>query len=180
MRLEFGPGESAGHYVTAARRDQLGKDSKFTIPIPELATAVPAVLDSIHNDLYRRADEEFRSHRRVITNWGDFVPALNEKNVCLIPHCLTEECEDQIKDLSKRKEEDDSVPEDSRAPSMGAKSLCIPFEQPEGIVVGVTECVNPQCKRKAEQWCMFGRKYLTRFSYCSLFHSLHHFILLAS
>lgn len=82
------------------------------------------------------------------------MPALNSKNVCLIPHCLTEECEDELKKLSARAEESD-VPQDEKAPSMGAKSLCIPFDQPEGIEVG-TKCLQPSCERKAEKWCLFG------------------------
>lgn len=159
LRLEFGPGESAGHFVTAARRDISGKDGKSSIPIPDLATAVPALLETIQKDLYNRADAEYTSHRKLITNWDDFVPALNEKNICVIPHCLTEECEDQIKDLSARKAEEDSgEAEDAKAPSMGAKSLCIPFDQPEGLEAGVTKCTNPNCTRLAEKWCMFGRK----------------------
>ncbi|KAJ5811615.1 ribose-phosphate pyrophosphokinase 1, partial [Penicillium riverlandense] len=158
LRLEFGPGESAGHFVTAARRDILGKEGKSTIPIPELATAVPALLETIQSDLYKRADAEFRAHRKQITDWEMFTPALNEKNLLLIPFCGTEKCEDQIKDMSARKAEEDSgEAEDSKAPSMGAKSLCIPFEQPEGIEPGVTKCLNPQCGRLAEKWCMFGR-----------------------
>jgi prolyl-tRNA synthetase len=159
LRLEFGPGESKGGFVTAARRDIFGKDGKSQITLDALTTAVPELLDTIHNDLYRRADEQFRAHRKQITNWEEFTPLLNEKNVLLIPHCLTEECEDQIKDLSARKAEEDSdVPQDARAPSMGAKSLCIPFEQPEGIEAGVTKCLNPHCTKLAEKWCMFGRE----------------------
>lgn len=159
LRIELGPNESAGHFVSTARRDILGKEGKGTIPIPELGTAVPALLETIQHDMYKRADDEFKSHRKLITNWDDFVPALNQKNVCLIPHCLTEECEDQIKDMSARKAEEDSgEAEDAKAPSMGAKSLCIPFEQPEGLEPGVTKCTNPQCNRLAEKWCMFGRK----------------------
>jgi len=160
VRIEFGPGESAGQFVTVSRRGTPGKDGKATIPIAELSTAVPALLDAIHNDLYRRADEEFRAHRKLLTNWEDFTPALNDKNVCLIPHCLTEDCEDQIKEMSKRKAEEDSgEPQDAKAPSMGAKSLCIPFDQPEGIEPGITKCTNPQCTRLADKWCMFGRSY---------------------
>ncbi|OJJ51187.1 hypothetical protein ASPZODRAFT_12025 [Penicilliopsis zonata CBS 506.65] len=160
LRIEFGPGESTGNYVTAARRDIPGKEGKSTIDIPELATGVRTLLDTIYQDMFKRAEEKFRSHRKLITNWDDFCPALNDKNICVIPHCLTEECEDQIKELSARKAEEDSdEPEDARAPSMGAKSLCIPFEQPEGIEPGVTKCVNPQCTRLAEKWCMFGRSY---------------------
>ncbi|CAG7922657.1 unnamed protein product [Penicillium olsonii] len=160
LRIEFGPGESAGHFVTTARRDVLGKEGKGSLPIPDLATGVPALLETIQSDMYKRAAEQFDSHRIKITKWDDFTPALNNKNVCLIPHCLTEECEDQIKDMSARKAEEDSgEAEDAKAPSMGAKSLCIPFEQPEGIEKGVTPCCNPKCTRPAEKWCMFGRSY---------------------
>ncbi|KAJ5194975.1 prolyl-tRNA synthetase [Penicillium cinerascens] len=160
LRLEFGPGESAGHFITAARRDIPGKDGKSTIPIPELATAVPALLETIQSDLLKRATLEFDSHRKIITNWDDFTPSLNAKNVNLIPHCLTEKCEDQIKDMSARKAEEDSgEAEDAKAPSMGAKSLCIPFDQPEGIIEGETRCLNPSCDLLAKKWCMFGRSY---------------------
>ncbi|KAE8147612.1 hypothetical protein BDV25DRAFT_159998 [Aspergillus avenaceus] len=160
LRIEFGPGESAGQFVTAARRDIMGKDGKSTLPISELSTAVPALLEQIQKDLYDRAEAQFSSHRKLITNWDEFSPALNDKNICVIPHCLTEECEDQIKDMSARKAEEDSgEAQDAKAPSMGAKSLCIPFEQPEGIVAGETKCVNPKCTRLAEKWCMFGRSY---------------------
>lgn len=159
LRLEFGPGELAGNFVTTSRRDAPGKEGKGTIPIPELSTAVPALLETIQKDLYKRADAEFTTHRKLITNWDDFCPALNDKNICVIPHCLTEECEDQIKDLSARKAEEDSgEAQDAKAPSMGAKSLCIPFDQPAGLEPGVTKCTNPQCNRLAEKWCMFGRK----------------------
>ncbi|KAL8823127.1 MAG: hypothetical protein Q9191_006151 [Dirinaria sp. TL-2023a] len=158
LRLEFGPGESSGHYVTTSRRDIPGKEGKSQIPIPELGTEVPKLLDTIQCDLYKRADEKFKTHTKQITDWDDFVPALNDKNVCLIPFCLTEECEDEIKELSKRKnEDDDGTSEDARAPSMGAKSLCIPFQQPPGLVKGETKCTNPNCKNWAEQWCLFGR-----------------------
>lgn len=159
LRLEFGPGESSGHYVTTSRRDVPGKDGKSQIPILELSTQVPALLATIQHDLYTRAAEKFRSHTKQITTWKDFVPALNAKNVCLIPFCLAEKCEDEIKEMSARKDEGDDTPEDAKAPSMGAKSLCVPFEQPEGIVKGETRCLNPNCKDLAEEWCLFGRSY---------------------
>ncbi|PGH33216.1 proline-tRNA ligase [[Emmonsia] crescens] len=159
LRLEFGPGESAGHYVTASRRDILGKDGKSTIPITELGVKVPALLETIQADLYKRAEATYQSHVKHITNWDDFTPALNGKNLCMIPHCLTDQCEDDIKNMSARKaEEETGEAQDAKAPSMGAKSLCIPFEQPEGIEKGVTKCTNPNCERFAEKWCLFGRE----------------------
>ncbi|PGH13262.1 proline-tRNA ligase [Polytolypa hystricis UAMH7299] len=160
LRLEFGPGESAGHFVTTSRRDIPGKEGKSVLPIADLATGVPALLETIQADLYSRADANFRAHVKHITNWDGFTPALNDKNLCMIPFCLTEECEDEIKDMSARKaEEETGEPEDAKAPSMGAKSLCIPFEQPEGIEKGVTKCTNPNCGKLAEKWCLFGRSY---------------------
>ena len=55
---------------------------------------------------------------------------MNKKNVILSPWCGDADCEDDIKDSSAKK--DDGEEEvDEKAPSMGAKSLCIPFEQPE-------------------------------------------------
>ncbi|KAJ5740337.1 proline--tRNA ligase [Penicillium malachiteum] len=159
LRLEFGPGESAGHFVTTSRRDIPGKDGKGTIAIPELATAVPALLDTIHDDLYKRADAEFAAHRKVITKWDDFCPALNQKCVLVVPFCLGEACEGEIKDASARKAvEETGEAEDAKAPSMGAKSLCILADQGEGIAPG-TPCINPKCTKPAEKWTMFGRSY---------------------
>ena len=159
LRLEFGPRDSATHKVTTSRRDIQGDEGKGTIAITELTTGVKELLDQIQKDLYDRANNSFKSHTKKITDWEEFVPALNSKNVCLIPFCLTEKCEDEIKELSARKVDDD-VPQDERAPSMGAKSLCIPFDQPqEGLVKGETKCTNPNCSNKAEEWCLFGRSY---------------------
>ncbi|GAB7350780.1 hypothetical protein MBLNU459_g1321t2 [Dothideomycetes sp. NU459] len=155
LRLEFGPKDSEKRQVVAARRDRL-EGGKSDIAITDLATAVPALLEEIQADMFKKADDEFRAHRKIITEWSDFVPALNAKNVCIIPHCLEPDCEDEIKALSAGNVEGQEV--DARAPSMGAKSLCIPFEQPEGIT-GETKCTNPKCEKKAQKWVMFGRSY---------------------
>lgn len=155
LRLEVGPGEIKGEFVTAARRDT---GEKSTVAISDTANKIPALLEEIQADLYNRANELFKSHVKQVTDWKDFVPTLNEKNVILMPHCLKEECEDEVKEISARRDVGDDTPEDARAPSMGAKSLCIPFEQPDGLVKGETKCTNPNCQNKAEAWCLFGRK----------------------
>ena len=161
LRVEFGPGEMEKGILTTSRRD-LTKDqgAKGEIKVDELETAVPALLETIYSDLYNRADAEYKKHVNKMTNWDDMVPALNNKDICLIPFCLTPKCEDEIKDQTKRSAEEQSdVPQDEKAPSMGAKSLCIPFDQPGGIEKGVTKCLNPKCENKAEAWCLFGRSY---------------------
>ena len=172
LRLDFGPGEARDGLISTARRDTGAKaklslqmesshDGSVAIKDPaKFVSEISNLLDAIQGDMFKKADESFKTHTKQISVWKDFQPALDSKNVCLIPHCLTEECEDKVKELSARKQEGDDTPEDERAPSMGAKSLCIPFEQPkEGIEKGVTDCINPECKRKAEAWCLFGSEF---------------------
>ncbi|KAK4144601.1 uncharacterized protein C8A04DRAFT_36591 [Dichotomopilus funicola] len=155
LRLEFGPKDAAKEVVSYARRDT---GEKGTIPIAELTTKVPELLETIQQDMYNKAEAAYREHRLQLTKWEEVVPALDAKNVVIIPHCLVPDCEDRIKELTTG-HSDETTPEGQKAPSMGMKSLCIPFEQPEGLVKGETKCLNPECSRLAEQWCMFGRSY---------------------
>jgi len=158
LRLEFGPKDAAKDVVSYARRDT---GEKGTIPIAELTTKVNELLETIQQDMYNKAEAAYRAHRLQITKWDDVVPALDAKNVVIIPHCLIPACEDKIKELTAGRADDaaENAPEAQKAPSMGMKSLCIPFEQPEGLVKGETKCLSPECSRLAEQWCMFGRSY---------------------
>lgn len=41
---------------------------------------------------------------------------------------------------------------------MGAKSLCVPFEQPEKLNPGEM-CIHPECGKLAESFTLFGRSY---------------------
>lgn len=161
LRLEFGPKDAAKEVVSYARRDT---GEKGTIAVGEVSTKVPELLETIQKSLYEKADASFREHRLQLTNWDDVVPALDNKNVVLIPFCLDGKCEDRIKDLTvSTSPENEALPEGKRAPSMGMKSLCIPFEQPEqpegGLVKGETKCLNPECSSLAQSWVMFGRSY---------------------
>ncbi|TVY33328.1 putative proline--tRNA ligase [Lachnellula occidentalis] len=156
LRLEVGPRDLVDSVVTTARRDT---GVKGRIAFSEFQQEVPALLEAIQKNLFDTANENYRAHRKIITHWDDFVPALNDKNLCLSPHCLRELCEDEIKKLSARRLEVDKITEDAKAPSMGAKSLCIPFDQPDGLVKGETRCINPGCGELAQEWVMFGRSY---------------------
>ena len=154
LRLEFGPKDSAKGVVTTSRRDQEG--NKGTIAIPDVATEIPKLLETIQADMFKKASDEYAARRKVVRDWKDFVPTLNQKNVILVPHCTGGECEDEIKKDSSGQVEGQEV--DVRAPSMGAKSLCIPAQQPEELKEG-TKCVNPKCGKDAKMWVMFGRSY---------------------
>lgn len=158
LRLEFGPKDAAQAVVSYARRDT---GAKGTVPLADLATAVPALLETIQAALYAKAEAAYRAHRLTLTAWADVVPALDARNVVLIPSCLGVACEDRIKELTKS-EGGELGPDGRPVPSMGMKSLCIPFDQPgegAGLVKGETKCLNPECGKLAESWCMYGRSY---------------------
>ncbi|KAI1856759.1 hypothetical protein JX265_011400 [Neoarthrinium moseri] len=155
LRIEFGPKDAANEVVSFARRDT---GEKGTIPIADLATKVPELLETIQSDLYKKAEKSFDEHRIVIDDWEKVVPALDAKNVVQIPFCLEPKCEDKIKELTTAKhdqEPDASVPQ---AASMGMKSLCIPFKQPKEVAEG-QKCLNPECQALAKKYVMFGRSY---------------------
>jgi prolyl-tRNA synthetase len=153
LRLEVGPKDLAKESVLAVRRDT---GEKFSIAIAELTTEVPKRLEQIQKEMLQKASDEYASHRVIVREWKDFVPTLNKKNVLLVAHCAGGECEDEIKKDSAGTIEGQEV--DARAPSMGAKSLCIPTEQPEELNEG-TKCINPKCGKDAKMWVMFGRSY---------------------
>ncbi len=133
LRLEFGPKDAAASVVSYARRDT---GSKGTFPIAELATQVSALLETIQQDMYNKADASYKAHRLHLTDWEKVVPALDARNVLLIPFCEEPVCEEQIKDMTKSEASQELGPDGLRLPSMGMKSLCIPFEQVRGCGLG--------------------------------------------
>jgi bifunctional glutamyl/prolyl-tRNA synthetase len=103
--------------------------------------------------LYFRATKELDEHKVVIENFDDFIPQLDKKNIILAPFCGEPSCEEKIKKESTR--DDGGEP---GAPAMGAKSLCIPFDQPAEIKAN-TKCIHPTCTNKPKYYCLFGRSY---------------------
>jgi prolyl-tRNA synthetase len=152
VRLEVGPKDLANKSVLAVRRDT---GAKVSIKLDEIDTKLPELFDEIHNNLYETAKEKFDTHRVTVHEWDDFVHQLNQKNVVVAPWCGVPECEDDIKDGSAKKDNGEEFEVDEKAPSMGAKSLCIPFEQP--TMKPGTCCVR--CKKPAVNYTMFGRSY---------------------
>ncbi|GAA6002214.1 proline--tRNA ligase [Rhodotorula paludigena] len=152
IRLELGPKDLEKQAVLSVRRDTGAKES---LPLSDLGSSIPALLETIHGDMLARARAQFDSSIVTVEQWEQLVPALNGNNVVVMPWCEVEECEDKIKDRSAK--ESVQGAEDERAPSAGAKSLCIPHDQARfGSVEGKT-C--PQCGEKAKRWTLFGRSY---------------------
>ncbi|XP_046400406.1 bifunctional glutamate/proline--tRNA ligase isoform X2 [Ischnura elegans] len=155
LRVEVGPRDVVAGTLVAVRRDT-GK--KITVKRNEATPGeISSMLADIQASLLQRATEDLKSHTVVCRNWKDFVDHLENKNIIMSPFCGDMDCEDKIKQNSAR---DDSGQEaaESGAPSMGAKSLCIPFDQPSEIKVE-DKCINPSCSKPPKFFTLFGRSY---------------------
>ncbi|TFK49437.1 prolyl-tRNA synthetase [Heliocybe sulcata] len=152
LRLELGPKDLSNRQTVSVRRDN---GAKSPLPLGEIETAVSKLLETIQSDMYTRAKDIYFSRLKAVTKWEDVVPTLDAKCVVVMPWCEVEKCEDDIKERSGRGAEQT----DERAPSAGAKSLAIPFDQSRwpAIEHGVTKC--PACGQDAKRWTMFGRSY---------------------
>merc|ERR1711976_569286 len=112
-----------GNQVVAVRRDNGGKT---TLSNENLEGSLQKLLDTIHDDMYNRALVERDNAMVVVKSWADFCSNLDQKKILLAPFCGDVPCEETIKKDSART---GAEGEDEKAPAMGAKSLCIPFEQ---------------------------------------------------
>jgi len=167
LRIELGMKDLENNRVTAVRRDGSKSDKKEThISMDDLARAVPTILEDIQNSLFQKAKETFLAHRSVCTTFDDMLKALDKRNVVLAPWCGRSECEEDIKkrtgeaakelEAKERELEEAGVVQESGERLTGAaKSLNVPFEQPE-LPAG-TKCVG--CDHNAAKWVLWGRSY---------------------
>ena len=99
LRLEIGPNDIAKRQTLTVRRDT---GVKCPVLLADIASTVSKLLDSIQNDMFTRARDTYYSRLKEITRWEDVVPALDDKNVVVLPWCEVEACEDDIKERSGR------------------------------------------------------------------------------
>jgi len=155
VRIEIGPRDvKTGQYV-AVRRDS---GEKITYPQESAEKDVSALMKDIHQSMLNKATKQLEDHTVILHDFKDFIPELDRKNVILAPFCGEPSCEENVKKESTREEVAADV-----GPAMGAKSLCIPFEQPDadGRAKPVAECkcIYPNCSLKPKFYCLFGRSY---------------------
>ena len=167
LRVEIGDNELSNHLVTVQRRDRQGKEQAVTFSADDLEVRVKALLQDMQQDLLVKATEERDARRKRVTEWKEFMRALDSRCTALAPHCESAECEKRIKQRSgEAAEVDESAQEvdeeaEARADSKtekltgAAKSLCIPFEQPD--LPDGTRCIG--CDMLAKNWTLFGRSY---------------------
>uniref|UniRef100_A0A3Q1MSP0 Bifunctional glutamate/proline--tRNA ligase n=1 Tax=Bos taurus TaxID=9913 RepID=A0A3Q1MSP0_BOVIN len=148
IRLEVGPRDMKNCQFVAVRRDT---GEKLTIAENEAETKLHAILEDIHINLFTRASEDLKTHMVVANTMEDFQKELDSGKIAQIPFCGEIDCEDWIKKTTAR--DQDLEP---GAPSMGAKSLCIPFKPLCELPPGA-KCVCG--KNPAKYYTLFGRSY---------------------
>ncbi|KNC85179.1 prolyl-tRNA synthetase [Sphaeroforma arctica JP610] len=147
VRIEVGPKDLEKKSVMAVRRDT---GEKISLEIDTLAESLHKLMDTIHDDLFAKAKKETLAHKPIVESWEEFLTTLDAGNLCQMPWCEEVACEESIKKDSTR-----SMDIDDKAPSMGAKSLCIPLVQPADAKGKA--CVK--CGKPAKSYTMFGRSY---------------------
>jgi len=140
LRIELGPKDMDNSCVMFARRDTGVKSS---VSWADLVTSATAMMTTIQADMLAKATAELQTCTEKVTTWEEFMGALDRRHMALAPWADEEEIEEDIRKRS------------ASAEAMGAKSLCIPFEQPE-LPEG-TLCFASG--KPAKNWCLFGRSY---------------------
>uniref|UniRef100_A0A4W6G1R4 Glutamyl-prolyl-tRNA synthetase 1 n=1 Tax=Lates calcarifer TaxID=8187 RepID=A0A4W6G1R4_LATCA len=148
IRLEVGPKDMQQRQCIAVRRDT---GAKVTVPEAEVQTRLASMLEDIQNNLFKKASDDLNSHMVAADTMEQFQKELDQGKIVQIPFCGEINCEDGIKKTTAK--DQDLEP---GAPSMGAKSLCIPFSPLKTLQPGQA-CVS--CKEPAKYYTLFGRSY---------------------
>ncbi|XP_077445878.1 bifunctional glutamate/proline--tRNA ligase isoform X3 [Stigmatopora argus] len=148
IRLEVGPKDMQQRQCVAVRRDT---GEKVTIPEVEVEKKLPAMLEEIQSYLFNKASNDLKTHLVAADTMEQFQKELDSGKIVQIPFCGAMDCEDWIKKTTAK--DQDLEP---GAPSMGAKSLCIPFSPLKALQPGQL-CVCG--KTPAQYYTMFGRSY---------------------
>lgn len=152
IRAEVGPRDMSSRQVRLVRRDN---GEKLDVAVDGLDTFVSQLLTQIQSSLLEKARAGRDAKLVQVTEWADFVPALERHCLVLTPFCDEAEWEDKVKKMSREEALRGGAESATTATSVAAKTLCKPFNQPplpEG-----TKCFVSG--KPATTWVMWGRSY---------------------
>ena len=133
LRLEVGPKDIEKQQVVLVRRDTR---EKFFIPMDELDTKIPALIQEMQRDLLNKAREHRDQHTYIARTLEEFEQIVEEKpGFIKAMWCGDVACENLIKE------------------NTGATARCIPFEQ-ENLA---DTCVC--CGKPSKEMVYWGRAY---------------------
>ena len=133
LRIEIGPKDLEKNQCVAVRRDN---GEKIVLPLTELETKVPELLDQVHNGLYEKAAKNIADHTYAAYSLEE-AKQLQEEHGGFIKTmwCGNLQCELDMKEKA------------------GMTSRCIPFQQEH------LSDVCPICGKKAEKMVYWGVAY---------------------
>eukprot|EP00566_Odontella_aurita_P002559 CAMPEP_0113550606 /NCGR_PEP_ID=MMETSP0015_2-20120614/14076_1 /TAXON_ID=2838 /ORGANISM="Odontella" /LENGTH=963 /DNA_ID=CAMNT_0000451433 /DNA_START=93 /DNA_END=2984 /DNA_ORIENTATION=- /assembly_acc=CAM_ASM_000160 len=157
IRIEVGPRDIENK---AARIVVRYNNEKTDFAVADMGTTIPAKLEAIQREMFEKAKAARDSHLVQVTEWKDFVPNLELNNLVLTPWCGGEhqDWEEWVKDKSRDESlasRGEELEDERTATSVAAKTLCIPFDQPE-LPEG-TKCIASGLP--ATCWVLWGRSY---------------------
>ena len=133
VRLEIGPRDIEAGQCVLVRRDNR---EKYFVPLDELETKVPEVLQMVHDGLYNAALENRERRTFVAHNLDEFIELANTKSGFIKSMwCGDRACEEKLKEVA------------------GVTSRCIPFAQEH-----IDDCC-PVCGKPAGKLVYWGKAY---------------------
>lgn len=142
LRIELGPKDLENKSVRFVRRDT---GEKSDVSWEDLVSKANETLQKMQKDLLEGAARVRDDNVVQIRHWDEFVPALDAKKLVLAPWCEETQVEEWVKANSAGGDG-----------AMGAKTLCIPFIQPE-LPPGTMCFAAPD--KPAKSWTLWGRSY---------------------
>lgn len=154
IRIEVGPRDLE---KKQARMVVRFNGEKIDVGVDELAEVIKNKLDEVQKGMFEKAKTFRDDHLVQVTEWKDFVPNLELHNLVLTPWCGGEhqDWEEWVKEKSREESLGDGEEDERAATSVAAKTLCIPFTQPE-LAEG-TKCIASGLP--ATCWVLWGRSY---------------------
>jgi prolyl-tRNA synthetase len=157
IRVEVGPADIEKNQARIVVRYN---GEKIDLPVEGLGKDIKERLAGIQTAMFEKAKKTRDEHVVQVTEWKDFVPNLELNNLVLTPWCGPEheDWEEWVKKTSKEeslKNRGEEGEDDTTATSVAAKTLCIPFDQPE-LPEG-TKCLASDMP--ATCWVLWGRSY---------------------
>mmetsp|Transcript_24740 Transcript_24740/g.36475 ORF Transcript_24740/g.36475 Transcript_24740/m.36475 type:complete len:708 (+) Transcript_24740:67-2190(+) len=152
IRLEVGQRDMQNRQCRLVRRDN---GSKEDVGIDGMGERITVMLDDIHHYLFNKSKRERDEKIVTVTEWKDFVPALNRHCLVMTPFCDQTEWEEKVKKMSREEALAGESEAENTATSAAGKTLCKPFDQPplpEG-----TKCFVSGLP--ATTWVLWGRSY---------------------
>ena len=137
---------------------------KFQAQWAGLGAAMNQLLLDIHAQMYEKATVARDEHLKTVSNWDEFMAALNNRDICLADWCDEKSCEERIKDQSKEESMKamEEMNEDETLLTGAAKTLCIPYrmgKQANGQENAFENVKCFFCPADAKCTALWGRSY---------------------